>query len=75
MLAEVSKIAATFGTVHEGIHWNIALQGVLLACHRRYMTRMQYHPCRCNAIYVALHSCMAGYIAFMQCILYDDTLR
>jgi len=25
MLAEVSKIAATFGTVHEGIHWNIAL--------------------------------------------------
>ncbi len=25
ILAEVSKIAATFGTVHEGIHWNIVL--------------------------------------------------
>jgi len=25
MLVEVSKIAATFGTVHEGIHWNIVL--------------------------------------------------
>ncbi len=63
MLAEVSKIAATFGIVHEGIHWNIVLQGVLLACHRRYMARMQYYPCMYIAIHVARHSCMAGYIA------------